>query len=607
MDYSIFDDLLDAVFVLDRARRIVYCNEISAIFSGISLRRLSKGMKIYEVFHLGDSGHCLALNGKLSDELNQRYLELSYSTSKVKNARGLFLVKKVEDNWIVFVRETGLEENLHNKYRKELDKKEAVISVLRVAQEELKNYSENLEKMVEKRTEELKEANRFLDAMINSLDQGLMVFDKDGNCLPVYTRICEKIFEISPNGKKIWDVLRTPEKKQEEVRFWVNGLFKEMIPFEDFAKLGPKGFINNNDRHIELQFHRLQDDSEDISGVVTLATDRTEEFRAKTEALMEKKHATMVTRITGNRDHFLVFVSETREMIEFLKSELNGPLRQTFDRDSILREVHSAKGGAFMFSIFNLETILHQLENELQKLNSDFIDITEAQKKLKQFELEFELILDQSRGFLGDSAIAGNRMVDISLERLKDFSTKLPSPLKTDFFKKFIYRPVRDFFNGYQEMIHELARSQGKLIDNIKWINGDILISPDSYQNVFHVMVHLFRNAVDHGFEEPDQRERAGKNKMGTMEIEFGLEGDVFSITVVDDGRGIPEEIIPKIFDSGFSTAKSLTKLSGRGVGMSAVRFEVEKLKGKIEVESRIGIGTRIYIVLPVINPMEVA
>jgi two-component system chemotaxis sensor kinase CheA len=136
-------------------------------------------------------------------------------------------------------------------------------------------------------------------------------------------------------------------------------------------------------------------------------------------------------------------------------------------------------------------------------------------------------------------------------------------------------------------------------------------------------MVHLIRNSVDHGVEIPEIRKAAGKPAQGTIRIAAYQEGNSVIIEVADDGKGIDpvavgkkavergmvteealaemsdDEIIQFVFLPGFSMAKEVTDLSGRGVGMDAVKRKVEALGGQFEVRSKVGEGTNVYIRLP--------
>ncbi len=131
----------------------------------------------------------------------------------------------------------------------------------------------------------------------------------------------------------------------------------------------------------------------------------------------------------------------------------------------------------------------------------------------------------------------------------------------------------------------------------------------------------MIRNSVDHGIEPPEEREKIGKPRVGTIKLSAHHEGNHIVITIEDDGRGIdPEkirrkaiekglineddvltkkEILNLIFEPGFSTAEKVTNISGRGVGMDVVKKNITKLKGIVDIESELGKGTTVIIKLP--------
>ena len=129
-------------------------------------------------------------------------------------------------------------------------------------------------------------------------------------------------------------------------------------------------------------------------------------------------------------------------------------------------------------------------------------------------------------------------------------------------------------------------------------------------------LVHLLRNAVDHGLESPEERLAAGKSEVGTISIAARHEGSHVVIEISDDGRGMdvekirqkamekgliapeaslsPRELLDLVFQPGFSTADNITDISGRGVGMDAVRSAIQLLNGSVELATELGKGTTV-------------
>ena len=177
-------------------------------------------------------------------------------------------------------------------------------------------------------------------------------------------------------------------------------------------------------------------------------------------------------------------------------------------------------------------------------------------------------------------------------------------------------------FNKFPRLVRDLSRDAKKQIDII--IKGEETeLDKTLIEEINDPLVHLVRNSVDHGIENPDARKAAGKNPTGILTLSAEHEGNNILITIEDDGKGIDPEIIKSkavskglisaekakelskqeilnlIFLPGFSTAEVVTNISGRGVGMDVVKTNVTKLRGIINVESTPGVGTKIIIKLP--------
>jgi two-component system chemotaxis sensor kinase CheA len=128
-------------------------------------------------------------------------------------------------------------------------------------------------------------------------------------------------------------------------------------------------------------------------------------------------------------------------------------------------------------------------------------------------------------------------------------------------------------------------------------------------EGISETITHLLRNAVAHGIESPDDRRRAGKPALGRVELRAEQRGNLVAIEVSDDGRGVSRELLQKAEEAGsladvlaragFSTASEVTDVAGRGVGLDAVKSQVESLGGNLEISSEVGRGTTVALLLP--------
>ncbi|HCV42263.1 MAG TPA: chemotaxis protein CheA [Bacteroidetes bacterium] len=182
--------------------------------------------------------------------------------------------------------------------------------------------------------------------------------------------------------------------------------------------------------------------------------------------------------------------------------------------------------------------------------------------------------------------------------------------------------PIAKVFNKLPRLIRDLCKEMGKEID-LQVSGEETELDKSIIEELNDPLVHIIRNAADHGVELPEERKKNGKSEKGTVIVKAEHVGNHIVISILDDGKGMdPEKLKQKgiekgliteaqaremsrreafnlIFAPGFSTAAKVTNVSGRGVGMDVVRTNISKLKGIVEIESETGIGSTFVIKLP--------
>ncbi|RDV37676.1 hybrid sensor histidine kinase/response regulator [Bradymonadaceae bacterium TMQ3] len=183
--------------------------------------------------------------------------------------------------------------------------------------------------------------------------------------------------------------------------------------------------------------------------------------------------------------------------------------------------------------------------------------------------------------------------------------------------------PLAQVLSHYPRAVRDLAQSQGKRVRLVDTF-GNVEVDRAILSALSEPLLHLVRNAVDHGLETPEERQAAGKEPEAEIELSAEYVGDSIRVVLSDDGRGIDPQIIRQkaiergmhtaesaarlsdqeaialIFENGFSTRDSVNDVSGRGIGMDVVRRQISRVGGFIEIESEVGRGTTFTLHLPV-------
>lgn len=208
---------------------------------------------------------------------------------------------------------------------------------------------------------------------------------------------------------------------------------------------------------------------------------------------------------------------------------------------------------------------------------------------------------------------------DSELEQITEQLDRLVDDMR-DLTMNIRMMPIGNTFEKFRRLVRDLSMELGKKIDLVTE-GSDTELDKNVIEKINEPLVHLIRNSVDHGIEMPQDRIDSGKPETGTIKLKASYSGASVVIAIEDDGKGINKNVIfakavekgivnpdanltdnqiyELIFAAGFSTAEKVTSVSGRGVGMDVVRREIESLRGKVNVESQLGKGSKMLLTLP--------
>ncbi|MCW3488714.1 chemotaxis protein CheA [Dethiobacter alkaliphilus] len=240
----------------------------------------------------------------------------------------------------------------------------------------------------------------------------------------------------------------------------------------------------------------------------------------------------------------------------------------------------------------------------------------ETEKLDKLINLVGELVINRTRVVELSKSEAMTEMVS-SVEQLDRITTDLQSAVM-----KLRMVPIKQVFDRFPRMVRDLSQEKGKKV-NLQIQGEETELDRSIVNQIGDPLVHLLRNSVDHGIEPPGDRVASGKPEEGTVLLDARHEGSFVLISVSDDGKGINADVVREkavqkglissaeaqrlsdedaarlVFRNGFSTAEQVTDISGRGVGMDAVKTVIESMNGNVDIKTEPGSGTTFYVRLP--------
>ncbi len=236
--------------------------------------------------------------------------------------------------------------------------------------------------------------------------------------------------------------------------------------------------------------------------------------------------------------------------------------------------------------------------------------------------------LDQIMNMVGELVLVRNRlsllkatMADEELTNVVGNLDVVTADLQLAVMKTRM-QPVKKVFGRFPRVVRDLARNLKKEVD-LEMHGEDTDLDKNLVEALSDPLVHLVRNAVDHGIEMPEDREKAGKSRRGKVVLSAAQEGDHILLYIEDDGKGMDADVLRRkavekgmmdeeaaarlddkecynlIFHAGFSTKTEISDVSGRGVGMDVVKTKIAQINGSVEIDSERGKGSKITIKLP--------
>ncbi|MBK7002519.1 MAG: AAA family ATPase [Rhodoferax sp.] len=483
--------------------------------------------------------------------------------------------------------------------------------------------------------EKVQERTLQLATLLDNSGQGFLSFGPDLMVNPGYSRECMRIFQREVLDKPLSELLCPQDADQREFVAETLRLVIEdeadPLRLDAYLSLLPKEYVLHA-RYYEAEYRLLGD-----GRMMLILTDVSDEKVLQQRLAQERLRLEFVVNALENRDDLLetlrdfdTFRSRTLPDLLSFGSQAGAVLAEIF------RHIHTFKSLFAQASLPTLPAVLHELETRLGQLrdHDDPIDFNAIKCVLASTDLGLTLEEDIAilRDKLGNEYFSPDKEIRVPAAKLKQIEASVNALCAInaiaaatgakiiELVRQLRFEPLQKLIEPHFKAAEQLAARQEKMLDPIIYEGDMALVDPQVYGPFCKSLVHLLRNAVDHGIEDLDTRLMADKNEVASIRCCVKTGTDHLTLTFSDDGQGIDPtyirakalelgktqatdlmdaEALKLIFLDGLTTRSEVSTISGRGVGLAVVYQELERLGGMVQVDSTLGQGTQFVFTLP--------
>lgn len=476
--------------------------------------------------------------------------------------------------------------------------------------------------------------SRRIRDILNNSGQGFLTFGRDLAIDDGASRECAAMFGGPVAGRAVSSVLPFPDDGARD--FFTTTLVEAFADDDDIRReivmsLLPSEF-DVDGAVVQVEYRFLDRENR----VMVVLTDVTSERALARLVAQERRRLEFVVAAASDSTDFFDILSN----LDAFLGQLDPAHPPTPERlVELYRDVHTLKGLTDQFHFLYLPDRLHALEEDLNLMRDLTPGLGQGTWAMSLAEADLDGAFAQDiealrrtlgQEFLdkrGDIAVPRevlNALQDLAIRAVEEGGTLSPATARlVEAVRHLKMVNVKELLRTYPDMVETLAGRLEKAV-RCEVVGDDVLVDADRFSVFTQSLIHVFRNAIDHGIEAAEDRAQADKDPCGLISCAIArtAEGG-FAVTVRDDGRGLdPDRLRAKavergiveaataaamddaaawqlIFVDAFSTRETVTDLSGRGVGLAACRAEAEALGGRVDVQSTLGIGTEIRFAFP--------
>jgi two-component system chemotaxis sensor kinase CheA len=475
-----------------------------------------------------------------------------------------------------------------------------MVSDLKSSYDSLQELNCTLEHKVEERTLELAGRNGDMRLVLDNVEEGLLMLTPEGIMKLEHSAIVDRWF--GPFGEDTTFFAYLSPTSPTFAEFFELGweAFREgLLPLEVCLAQLPR-VIEARGNTWHVRYTPLLS-SGTLDGMLVVILDVTTEIARQKEEQAQREILAAFQRLMRDRDGFMAFHAEMTGMLAAACSGMYNT-----DLVAFKRTIHTLKGNAALFGLERFASLCHDIEDQMAETRE-----LPNQASMQGLEQAWRQLTDSV--LVATSNPLGVPSIVVAGDEVQSLANALWSIPSAKHLAQQVeswkLEPIQVPLRRLAEQAHGLAKKLGKGEIEVNVQAQMIRCDPKRWGPFWSDAVHVVRNAVDHGLETPDERAAVGKAR-GLIKFAAAWEGSDLVVSIADNGKGIPfeavrekaasmglphathEDLVAALLADGVSTEKHVTDVSGRGVGMAAVRSRVEAMGGRVLVKSAVGTGT---------------
>lgn len=492
-----------------------------------------------------------------------------------------------------------------------------------------------LEIRVAERTAEITKKNKDIENMLANMHQGLFTIEGNGAIHPEYSKFLESIFETSDvAGRNVIELLFTHSPAGSDLINQVQEAIgaivgEDEMGFDFNSHLLVREYdivVDDRVKYLSVDWNPILSGS-NVDKLMVTVRDVTELRKMEAESKAQKRELDIIAQLLNiAAKKYLNFEKTTAAFIQENRQAIQSTTQK--DQTSIellFRNMHTIKGNCRTYGFTHVGNVVHEVESVYSALKADQDQPWDQQVLLQDLERVELAVVEYAkvyRDVLGRDDSAADRASGMWLDAkaiqslqasIRNVQKLLPSIAESQAFKPIsklfstaLSSPLEVVLQDVVNSLPSIASQLGKEAPLVEFNCGGLRIKESYNELLNNVFAHVLRNSVDHGIEDPLARSHAGKPLQGRIVIHTPADAEQVQIHVIDDGRGLDinrlyekgletgrwreedspsaETIANLIFASGVSTKEEVTEISGRGVGMDAVKQFIQAKGGDIKL-----------------------